>query len=185
MDTSSQFTFARTTKANTNFYPATNGQQRAGVAHNNNYMLTEAPLTIRQALRELWRAVMRPSHRLTQTDLENIDRTVKEYDNLPFRGDPPKLSFVPDGWQQERILDFADRHGWYCCAYQPANRLLSFYRKGTRINVYYTKMTVATCLDHPVKGKTQLFRRNVSWSLLERIFANPRVHTSKGYQKNK
>jgi hypothetical protein len=37
--------------------------------------------------------------------------------------------------------------------------------------------TVGTALDHPVKGKTQLFRRNQSLEDLAQIFANPRLHT--------
>lgn len=43
-------------------------------------------------------------------------------------------------------------------------------------------MTVATCINHPKQGKTQLFRKNVSFDELDKIFKNPRVHTGKGYQ---
>jgi len=28
-----------------------------------------------------------------------------------------------------------------------------------RINIYITKMTVSTCINHPKKGRTQLFRK--------------------------
>ena len=52
-----------------------------------------------------------------------------------------------------------------------------------RINIYLTKMTVGTCINHPRKGKTQLFRKRVDAKLMERIFINPRVHTAKGYRK--
>jgi len=51
-----------------------------------------------------------------------------------------------------------------------------------RINIYTSKMTVATCVNHPKKGKTQMFRRNVGEKLMNKIFKNPRVHTDKGYQ---
>lgn len=61
--------------------------------------------------------------------------------------------------------------------------MVSYTSGACRINIYMSKMTVATCLDHPKKGKTQLFRRNVTFSELEKIFANPRVHTNKGYIK--
>lgn len=54
-----------------------------------------------------------------------------------------------------------------------------------RINVWYTTMTVGTCLTHPIQGKTQLFRRRVSRELLEKILKNPRIHTRKGYQKKR
>jgi hypothetical protein len=61
-----------------------------------------------------------------------------------------------------------------------------------RINIFYTKksiiktkFTVATAINHPKQGKTQLFRRNVEIDLLEKIFINPRIHTKKGYQKKK
>ena len=61
--------------------------------------------------------------------------------------------------------------------------MISFRKGDTRINVYPSKMTVATCLKHPRKGKTQLFRRNVDNQLLEEIFKNPRIHTRKGYRE--
>jgi len=54
---------------------------------------------------------------------------------------------------------------------------------GTRINVYYTTGTVGTCLNHPKKGKTQLFRRDVSMEQLEQLFIDPRAHTGKGYYR--
>lgn len=64
-------------------------------------------------------------------------------------------------------------------------RLISFRTGGgaVRINVYYTTGTVGTCLEHPRMGKTQLFRRDVSLELLEKIFLNPRVHTELGYRR--
>merc|ERR1740137_418284 len=43
--------------------------------------------------------------------------------------------------------------------------------------------TVATSIEHPTKGKTQLYRgqRN-TFDELEEIFDNPRVHTESGYR---
>ena len=53
-----------------------------------------------------------------------------------------------------------------------------------RVNVYYTTGTVGTSLDHPSKGKTQLFRKNrPDYALLEKIFEDPRVHTGDGYYR--
>ena len=49
-------------------------------------------------------------------------------------------------------------------------------------NIWCTTGTVGSYLNHPTKGKTQLFRRNVhSLHELYSILDNPRVHTDKGY----
>jgi hypothetical protein len=64
--------------------------------------------------------------------------------------------------------------------------LISYSDGDTRINIYLSKMTVSTCLNHPKKGKTQLFRKNVNKQMLSEIFEYPRKHTGKGYYtKNK
>ncbi len=36
-------------------------------------------------------------------------------------------------------------------------------------------------MDHPRKGPTQLFRRDLSTTEQERVLDNPRAHTGKGY----
>jgi len=64
-----------------------------------------------------------------------------------------------------------------------ASRVISFRSSTTRINVYYTTGTVATCLNHPTRGKTQLFRRRVGLELLYNIFVDPRLHTGRGYYR--
>ena len=81
----------------------------------------------------------------------------------------------------KRILELATKYNWEFLGEQKDNYMLSFYKEGMRINVWYTKMTVATCLRHPKWGKTQLFRKLVSNPLMEEIFKNPRTHTDKGY----
>ena len=53
----------------------------------------------------------------------------------------------------------------------------------TRLNVYFTTMTVGTCIDHPFQGKTQLFRRNVTLEQLKEIALDPRIHTGQGYRQ--
>ena len=67
--------------------------------------------------------------------------------------------------------------------FNPESKLISFLLVHTkwRINVYYTTGTVGTCIEHPELGKTQMFRRNVDYTLLGEIFRNPRVHTGTGY----
>lgn len=79
------------------------------------------------------------------------------------------------------IDELALKYGWRLLTYQPNIEMVSYVKSDGRINIYLTKMTVATCIHHPVKGKTQLFRRRVPPKLLERIFANPRIHTGRGY----
>lgn len=79
------------------------------------------------------------------------------------------------------LINLAAKYGWHKPAHNAKSCLLSVFKGHMRINIYYTTMTIGTCLLHPVKGKTQLFRRNVTDIELEKIFQNPRVHTNKGY----
>lgn len=86
------------------------------------------------------------------------------------------------------LEQMAASYGWEFLTWQKDISMLSFSKpnsKGTvmRINIYVTKMTVATCLDHPKHGKTQLFRRAVTQALMGKIFKNPRLHTDSGYRK--
>ena len=85
------------------------------------------------------------------------------------------------------IKRFAKEFGWKFIKHQKDISMLSFKKglnlKAMRINIYLTKMTVATSLNHPFKGKTQLYRKRVGRDLMRKIFENPRVHTDKGYQK--
>jgi hypothetical protein len=70
--------------------------------------------------------------------------------------------------------------------FNPHSSVISFRTKeNARINVYYTTRTVATALDHPYQGKTQLFRRNCSAAELREIMKDPRIHTEKGYQQKR
>lgn len=94
----------------------------------------------------------------------------------------------------ERIKKLAEKHEWKEWAFQPNERMISFCRWtldtddrliSQRINCFYTTMTVATIITHPKKGKTQLFRRNISLKELEEIFIDPRVHSGKGYYERR
>lgn len=83
-----------------------------------------------------------------------------------------------------QIRELAEKHGWKECDHQKNIGMISFLKDESRMNIYYTKMTVATCINHPKKGRTQLFRKNVwSVSLLENLFFNPRLHTRRGYYR--
>jgi hypothetical protein len=79
------------------------------------------------------------------------------------------------------IKSIAEKNRWREIDFQKENRMISFRRFDVRVNVWYTKMTVATCLFHSKHGKSQLFRKGVTMPELEKIFVNPRVHTGKGY----
>ena len=88
--------------------------------------------------------------------------------------------------KEQEIINIAEFHNWTLHDIQQNIGMISFVKiisgDPARINVYTTKMTVATCINHPRKGKTQLFRKNVSCDLLKKIFKNPRIHTHKGYR---
>jgi len=65
-----------------------------------------------------------------------------------------------------------------------SRRVISFRNslEQIRINVYYTTKTVGTCLDHPRKDKSQLFRKNCTNLDLVEIMRNPQVY--KGSQRD-
>ena len=51
-----------------------------------------------------------------------------------------------------------------------------------RIDVYFTTGKVTTSLHHPTRGRGQLQRDfEPDYSLLEKIFVNPRYHSDSGY----
>jgi hypothetical protein len=45
--------------------------------------------------------------------------------------------------------------------------------------------TTKTSMDHPSRGSTQLFRRDLSAGEHQAVLNNPRVHTGKGYYTKK
>jgi len=113
---------------------------------------------------------------LSQQKIVNI---AKKYDwvFVDFQENIGMISFVKSFWEieekQKRIsLDVV-------LGYSHSNETKC------RINIYLTKGTVATSLNHPSKGKTQLFRKNINYVELERLFINPRQHTGKGYYTKK
>lgn len=83
----------------------------------------------------------------------------------------------------DKIKRIAKEKGYSQICFQENIGLISFGIDGVRINIYLTKMTVSTCLNHPKKGKTQLFRKNVDEKTLIQLFEYPRKHTGKGYYK--
>jgi len=86
------------------------------------------------------------------------------------------------------VQELATDYGWMELPVHPNDegKMLSFYSSehgGVRANVYLKTGTVATCLDHPTQGKTQLFRgQRDTFEKLEEVFVNPRIHTDSGYK---
>jgi len=86
-------------------------------------------------------------------------------------------------------IEFIDRiatdYGWLLIEYQDNIGMMYYHKKinrfDCRINIYITKMSVTTYLDHPKNGRGQLYRKNVNVELLTGIFENPRIHTGIGY----
>lgn len=84
------------------------------------------------------------------------------------------------------LLFCANTNGWRLVQVDTRTYMLGFKltdRRLPRINVYLTKSTFVTQLEHPKQGKSQLFRRNVRQEDYDRIFTNPRTHTGKGYHR--
>ena len=91
-------------------------------------------------------------------------------------------------FSEETVRQLAVSEGFKEAYFNERSKVISFTKPGekihcVKINVYYTTGTVGTCVDHPVQGRTQLFRRNVDLEQLRMIFRNPHVHTGKGYHR--
>lgn len=137
--------------------------------------------------KDFWKKWHRPKEWIvTKKDWDmgnGSDATVTSIIKTDEKGKVESIVNLPeelnDMWETAMAYGY-DRH-----EYQPKSSMISFFKEGVRINVYYTTMTVATCLKHPVQGKTQLFRKNVTANELEMIFRYPRVHTRKGYKKTR
>jgi len=64
---------------------------------------------------------------------------------------------------------------------QTSVRLAAYKKDDMRLHFWLTTGTVGSYLNHPKQGKTQLFRRKISFDEAEEIFVDPRIHLSKGY----
>ena len=85
------------------------------------------------------------------------------------------------------IRGLARGNQWIEIDHQENIKMISFKRDEVRMNIYYGKFyaTVATAMNHPTKGKTQLYRRGCDEPILQKLFAKPRAHTNKGYYRRK
>lgn len=82
-----------------------------------------------------------------------------------------------------QVRSLASQWGFQEVQYNPTSCVIGFRRGNELVNVYYSTGTVGTCTNHPKQGKTQLFRRHVSYDDLARIFQNVRTHTGLGYYR--
>lgn len=101
--------------------------------------------------------------------------------------DAGRASMIGDGPSAyHKAVRIAERHGWRELWHRENECRVRFKQgKDTYLDLWYTKMTVGTVLTHPKKGRTQLFRRNADWLMVESLLKNPRHHTSEGYYANK
>lgn len=86
----------------------------------------------------------------------------------------------------DHIMFAAETNGWQLVQVDLKTYMLGFKKdlgKYDRINVYVSKSTFVTQLRHPTKGKGQLFRRNIWPENYDKLFANPRAHTGRGYYR--
>jgi len=91
-------------------------------------------------------------------------------------------------WIEQRvsIKEYPDPEdfGWTSRA---AGKPQSFFEKMNgenkliKLDWYFTTATVKTSLDHPSKGRTQLFAKKCDPLLYARVLTNPRTHTGKRY----
>ncbi|KXZ51160.1 hypothetical protein GPECTOR_13g647 [Gonium pectorale] len=74
------------------------------------------------------------------------------------------------------------QQGWTYTGHN-SNSRVAFYENdaGVKLDYYYTTGTTKTSMDHPKRGSTQLFRRDLSEREYNAVLDNPRVHTGKGY----
>ena len=69
----------------------------------------------------------------------------------------------------EQVVALAEGLGWQLIDHQENICMISFGRNGVRLNYYYSKGTVGTAMRHPTKGKTQLFRKHVSFKMFKKL----------------
>ncbi|KAG2424015.1 hypothetical protein HXX76_014840 [Chlamydomonas incerta] len=77
-----------------------------------------------------------------------------------------------------------EQAGWQYTGHN-SNSRVAFYENpsGVKMDYYYTTGTVKTSMDHPARGSTQLFRRDLSDNQYNAVLDNPRTHTGQGYYR--
>jgi hypothetical protein len=57
-----------------------------------------------------------------------------------------------------------------------------FEKEGIKLDWYFTTATIKTSMDHPTKGKTQLFGSKVTPEVYTKVLLDPRSHTNVRYR---
>ena len=86
-------------------------------------------------------------------------------------------------YEEEYVDRVAEKYGWRKSA-APSSRnahSVSYRKDESKLTIWLTSGTCGSYLNHPVQGKTQLFRKRNGEYYLEEIFENPRIHTDSGY----
>jgi len=92
-------------------------------------------------------------------------------------------------WLEKRVpleeYPDATEYGW---TFTGSWEATEFFEKdlpegNVKLDWYFTTATVKTSLDHPTKGKTQMFGKKCNPNQYDKILRNPRVHTGKRYQR--
>ena len=92
----------------------------------------------------------------------------------------------------ESVVERGVAHGWtHHCTQPQQGHLVILHKdnpnggvKKLKLNIWCTTGTVGSYLKHPKQGNKQLFRKDIeTWTELEAILKNPRVHTNKGYHR--
>ena len=131
------------------------------------------------------------------TDHQKPSRCGLEDDTRDHRGKRRDRSNIRDRYflspskcnilylNEDSLDDFAHRYGYSKLYFYSPSSPLASYRKGPcHLNFWLKTGTVGSYLDHPKRGKTQLFRADVDPCEAEAIFRNPRVRRSSSFNSD-
>ncbi|KAG7353915.1 2,5-didehydrogluconate reductase [Nitzschia inconspicua] len=89
-----------------------------------------------------------------------------------------KIGGHPAGFRSEEVVvEHAQRMGWCFVGEYVDSDVLCFCRGYDRMSVYPETDTVSLCFEHPIKGKHELFLKNVDWKMLTALFDGKEVVT--------
>ena len=91
---------------------------------------------------------------------------------------------------KKELDPLAEQHGWQRIPTKDPymdSFVKNYGGSPARMNVWHSErshrgFTVGTCITHPKKGKTQMFRKFCSLQEVETLMKNPRHHSGKGYR---
>mmetsp|Transcript_13115 Transcript_13115/g.37386 ORF Transcript_13115/g.37386 Transcript_13115/m.37386 type:complete len:378 (+) Transcript_13115:238-1371(+) len=107
--------------------------------------------------------------------VQNHLHLVRKYPDWPRNClDEEELDGIGEktGWTKMKGLPFLPPMASYC-------------KDGMRLKFWLTTRTVGSYIDHPRRGKSQLFNQEITMEEADQLFYNPRKHTGKGYHEKK